>query len=369
MKKTLLITYFFPPAIGGIENYYLNFCGRLKPEEIVVLAQNQADTSVFDSNLPYHIYRTDFFGGKIPPRWLKLKKEIRQIIKNENIEQIIFGHFHPLTFLGRDFSLPYYLFGHGTDITQIKNYFWQKMIFRRVYSGAQKIIANSNFLAQQIKALIGQNDKVEVIYPGIDFDGLNQPTPDFEARKKALDINENDLVLLSLGRLVPEKNLSAVLRVLPALLNITSRIKYLIVGEGPDLPNLKALVESSALGYKVKFIGAVANTPPAKAFYYQLADLFIVPSLKPEGFGIAYLEAQAVGAPVIASKFGGSSEAVKDNETGILVDPTSQEEIYRALYTLITDSAKRQQMSAAGKIWAKEFSWERQMEKIKEILG
>jgi phosphatidyl-myo-inositol dimannoside synthase len=372
MTKKLLINYFFPPQVGGIENYYLNLCKRMDPQEIVVLTHINYQSEVFDSGQDYKIYRTDFFGGKFSPRWRQMEKIIKEIIIKEGIEKIIFGHFHPFCMLGMKLNLPYYVFSHGTDITQIKNNWWQKRALRKVYQhyNCLKFILNSKFLAEQLTALLkGDSSKNEIIYPGIDYTSLSSRSVDFASKKELLGINENDIVLLSLGRVEPEKNFEAIIKLMPKLLSRFPSLKYLIVGEGSDLERLKALAISYGLKHKVIFTGAVDSDSVIKSFYYQLAHIFIVTSLKPEGFGIAYLEASSAKNAVIASKFGGSAEAVKDGETGILVDPFKSEEIETALVKLITDQQLWEKMSLAGVQWAETFDWKYQLEKIRKITG
>lgn len=370
MKKTLLITNFFPPAIGGIENYYDNFCRRLEPSQIVVLTGYNSQGPAFDATAKYKIIWTDFFDGRFPPRWRTLKSKVRAIIKQEGIEQIIFGHFHPYCLLGRRFGLPYYIMAHGTDITQIKSNWWQKRALRRAYFSplCRRIIPNSEFLSGEIVRLINDQSKVEKVYPGLDFDGLNQPIGDFASKKQLLGLDDNDIIMLSIGRVEPEKNYEAVIKMIPELLSKIPQLKYVIVGDGSDLERLKALVQNFGLRYNVIFTGAVAGDSINKAFYYQLGHLFVTVSLKPEGFGISYLEAQATKNAVIASKFGGSIEAVKDGETGLLVNPFKPAEIKDAIYRLATDRELWSKMTAAGQAYAKDFDWKIQMDKLNKIF-
>lgn len=371
MAKKLLISYFFPPRLGGVENYYLNLCSRLDPSEIVVLTQIHYQSEEFDKNQPYKIYRTDFFGGKFPPTWRQIKQTIKGIIAKEGIEEIIFGHFHPLCLLGASFGLPYFIFGHGTDITQIKNSWWQKHSLRKAYKHSQcrKFIANSNFLADQLFALVGDRSKMEVIYPGIDFKLLNGEVFDFASKKQLMGLDDNDIILLSMGRIEPEKNLEAVIRLMPEMMQKIPNLKYVIVGDGSDLERLKGIAVNQGLKYQVIFTGPVTTDSNAKSFYYQLGHIFVTASFKPEGFGISYIEAQATKTPVIASKFGGSAEAVKDGETGILVDPNFPAEIAKAVYELAENRDLWEKMSTAGVAWAKGFDWELQLEKIKKTIG
>ena len=369
MKKTLLITYFFPPLIGGMENYFFNLCGGLPADRLVVLAQNYPEARAFDQKQKYPIYRAEFFSGRFRPRWRNLKNDIQAIISHEKIEQLAFGHFHPFNIIGVELPLPLVIFGHGTDITQIKKSWWQKFTFKKVYRRANRFIVNSNFLAQEIKSLVGNNSKVSVVYPGVDFTGLNEPISDLSQEKNKLGLQDSDLILLSLCRLEPEKNLGAVIRSLPMLLDKVSNLKYLIVGAGSQRAALEEMVVQLDIKNQVRFIGAIENISSAKRLYYQLAHLFIVPSLKPEGFGISYLEAQACRTPVIASRFGGSAEAVLDGHTGILVDPASQTEMTAAIYKLISDKVLWEQMAAASQARIKqEFNWLDKIEEVKKLL-
>ncbi|MFA6594030.1 MAG: glycosyltransferase family 4 protein [Candidatus Buchananbacteria bacterium] len=369
MKK-LLITNFFPPETGGVQNYYLNLLSRLKPEEICVLAQTQAGEKAFDQTQPYRIYRADFFSGRIPPRWRPLAKDIGDIIQTEKTERLIFGHFHPYNSLADKFKLPFYVFVHGTDITQVKNSWWQKRMLKRVYSNSlcRKFIANSDYLAEEITRITGDKTKIEVVYPGIDYEALNKPDKDFAGKKKLLGLDDNDVIMLSMCRLEPEKNLETIIKMMPELLSVAPQLKYIIVGGGSQEEKLKNLAQQLGLKYNVIFAGEAANIPEAKAFYLQLAHIYITASLKPEGFGISYLEAAATKTAVIASKFGGSREAVVGGVTGILVDPQIEREIRLAIITIATDRELWRRLAEAGQKRAQEFDWKKQIEKIKIIL-
>ncbi|MFA5020705.1 MAG: glycosyltransferase family 4 protein [Patescibacteria group bacterium] len=370
MKKSLLITNFFPPAIGGVENYFYNFCRLLPPEDISVLTAIKWPSDDFDRQQPYQISRVDFFSGRLPPRWRPLLPMIKKIVQAENIQQLIFGHFHPYCLLALKLNLPFYIFGHGTDIRQIKNSWWQTWAFKKIYRqrNFQKFIANSRFIAAEAEQLVKDKTKIEVVYPGIDYAGLNSPIDDFDSKKKLLGLDENDVIMVSIGRIEPEKNYEAVIKLMPEMIGRIPQLKYVIVGDGSDLQRLKDLVEKYNLKYRVIFTGAIDQAAAAKAFYYQLGHIFITASLRPEGFGISYLEAAAAKTAVIASKFGGSAEAVKDGETGILVDPGSPEQIREAIFKLALDRELWDKMASAGQAWAKEFDWNKQMEKLKKII-
>lgn len=368
MKKTLLITYFFPPQIGGIENYYLNLCQNLPTDKIIVLTQKNNGDLKFDQNQKYKIYRVDFFSGFFPPSWWHLKNKISKIKKEEGIEQIIFGHFHPMALLSNYFLLPYFIFIHGTDIRQVKNSLWQKIALKNIYKSCKKIIANSSYVAKLASDLIGNDNKISIIYPAINFSDFSESSNELNNKRTELGLKDNDLLLLSVGRLIEQKNFQTIIKLLPDLLLDFPNLKYIIVGDGQMKDELATLADNLGVKDKIIFIGSIDNNE-SKKIYYQLSDLFISVSTTPEGFGITYLEAQASGLPVIASKVGGSAEALIDNKTGILVYPDNLGQIKEAIIELLSNETKRINFGQAGKDLVREkFNWSVQINKIKEIL-
>jgi glycosyltransferase involved in cell wall biosynthesis len=115
------------------------------------------------------------------------------------------------------------------------------------------------------------------------------------------------------------KGIDETLVALPRLLRDHPAITYLVCGDGTDRARLEAKARSLGLGAdRVVFAGYVPESE--KADHYRLADCFLLTGWC-EGFGIALLEAQACGIPVVASVLDGSREALVDREQGISVDP------------------------------------------------
>lgn len=87
-----------------------------------------------------------------------------------------------------------------------------------------------------------------------------------------------------------------------------------------------------------------------------------------EGFGIVFLEAAACGKPVIAGASGGTAEAVRDGESGLLVDGSSAAAIARAVVELATDSARRDRMGEAGRRFVLgTYTWDKITERIRAL--
>jgi phosphatidylinositol alpha-1,6-mannosyltransferase len=158
-------------------------------------------------------------------------------------------------------------------------------------------------------------------------------------------------VLLTVSRLVERKGHDMVIRALPAILDAAPDTIYLVVGGGPRAGFLRELAEETGVAASVVFCGAVPDGELAA--YYTASDVFVMPSREVdgdvEGFGITFMEAAACGKPSVGGRTGGVAEAIVDGETGLLVDPTSTDDIARAAISLLADADLASRMGTAGK--------------------
>ena len=146
---------------------------------------------------------------------------------------------------------------------------------------------------------------------------------------------------------------------------------YLVVGDGPDRSRLEALTRELGLEDCVTFAGRVGSEDLAAC--YSLGDLFVMPNRAlengdTEGFGLVFLEANACGLPVIAGQDGGAPDAVRNGETGLIVDGNNVDQIASAIEHLLSDRELRQAMAKAGIAWARASTWEARTEQFVGIL-
>lgn len=120
-----------------------------------------------------------------------------------------------------------------------------------------------------------------------------------KSRRRELGIPEDHMVLLNLGRLGTEKNLSELIELLSVALNQNSKLTLLIVGDGPARKDLEEMAAQLGVADHVIFTGMVAPDEVHK--YYQLGDIFVSASTS-ETQGLTYIEAAANGLPLLCRR-------------------------------------------------------------------
>jgi len=149
----------------------------------------------------------------------------------------------------------------------------------------------------------------------------------------------------------------------PRVLDRVPEAELLVVGEGSARPDLERLACQIGVERRVRFLGRLSDPELCRA--YRTADVFAMPGraeLGPraygEGFGIVFVEAAAIGLPVVAGRAGGAPEAMVDGVTGLLVDPLDPEDVAGAVCRLLLDPGLARRMGAAGmRVAAERFSY------------
>jgi len=197
---------------------------------------------------------------------------------------------------------------------------WHLMVFKY----ANQVTVISEYLRKRAEAT-GVHVPIALVPNGVDVGRFQKLDSRFkneegaEMRKK-LGFSETDTILVTTSRLV-EKN--AVDDIIKALVLLPETVKLLIVGIGPLEASLRAVVSGYQLEKRVVFAGFVTQEEIPK--YLKISDIFVRPSLS-EGFGNSFIEAMAVGIPVIATAVGGIVDFLADQSTGLFCltkDPKS----------------------------------------------
>ena len=229
---------------------------------------------------------------------------------------VVVGHvgLAPLAWIAkRVLGLQYVVWTHGTEV-------WGTRRPAHVASLclADRVVAVSRFTARKLGTIDPTlANRVVVVNPTVGH--LFRPGSG-EVLKRRLGVADSR-VLLSVGRLTSTdsyKGFDTVLRALPQVLARVPDVRYVVVGEGDDLPRLKTLAKVLGVSHATVFAGAPHDRDLPD--YYNACDLFVLPSSR-EGFGIVFIESLACGKPVVAGDSNGARDAVLDGNLGRLVDP------------------------------------------------
>ena len=251
---------------------------------------------------------------------------------------------------------------------------WNQRSGLRVWAmrAADHLMAVSQFTRQAVIHSYGIDPaKISVVPNTFETERFNiGPKPEYLLKRYGL--KSDQLVLLTVSRLALSERYKGHRQVLAALKKIRSvfpQVRYVIVGDGDDLPSLRAAATSRGLNECVIFAGRVAGEELPD--HYRLCDAFVMPSSK-EGFGIVFLEAMASGKPVVAGKLDGSVDALDKGRLGKLVDPADTKEIADVLCEVLSKQppeALWQDPAALRAAVVEQFGYTRVSRLMAEDLG
>ncbi len=159
----------------------------------------------------------------------------------------------------------------------------------------------------------GYPDKdIHLIPGGTDVDRFTPARSRADVRR-ALGLPEDRTLLLSVRRLAPRMGLDNLIKAMPAIVARRPDALLLIGGKGPEREHLQRLIDQNGLQNHVRLLGFIADNELSG--YYQSANLFVLPTLALEGFGLVTTEALACGTPVIGTPVGATPEILS------LLDP------------------------------------------------
>lgn len=277
---------------------------------------------------------------------------------------------YPARWLAYRRAIPYGVITYGTELllldAKLRRSAFKRWTAGRLLADAAVIVAISRWtgdLARSVLGALGRDDaagRVRVVPLGTDpvqfRSGLD---PRGIRARYGLD---GGPWLLTVARLEWHKGIDTVIRALPAVRAAFPGARYAVAGVGPRRPQFERLAGELGLGNAVRFLGPVPDEElPA---LYNAADLYVGASrrhaLLAEGFGISLVEASASGLAVVGGRSGGVPDAVRDGETGVLVDPDDPQALAAGISTLLADDERRRRMGAAGRRAVETYyNWDR----------
>ncbi|GEM_PF-3216848 len=299
-------------------------------------------------------------------------KALKKIISIKDRIDIIHLHFIGMNLLflwiaSKIKKVPLVATTHGIDVYP-KNPF-HNLLLKIYLFFPKKIMAVSRF-TYDVAARNTSKRKMIVINNGVDLEKLGPKESPLKFRKTHGLGNKK--ILLSVGGLVERKGHRIIIESLSDVVKKVPNVLYLIVGRGSEERKLKDRVSSLNLQDNVRFLGYVNDEEISN--YFDACNVFILMSKTiekeagVEGFGIAYIEASAVGKPVIGGKSGGTGDAIIDGVTGFRIEPEDKSELTKKLILLLSNAKLRKKMGEAGrKMVLSKFLWKHNVKETVKV--
>ncbi len=302
-------------------------------------------------------------------RALGPSRSLLQQLRAKN-PRLVYAHFALDGFaampLARTLNIPLVTALHGYDVTMTDEAIGRTRLGRNYLAGRTDLqrrgalfLTCSEYVRQRALEVGYPSDRTLVHYMGMDVQRFH-PEPEIPRQP----------VVLFVGRLVEKKGCAVLIRAMAAVQQQHSAAELVVIGDGP----LRAAHEAEAarLGVRARFLGA---QPPAVVVDWMARSrVFSVPSVvastgDAEGFGIVFLEAQAMQLPVVSTRSGGIPEAVIHEQTGLLVEEQNPDQLATAISRLLADPDLWRRFSQAGRTRVTEhFDHHRQTARLEALF-
>lgn len=370
--KTLIVSNDFPPRPGGIQTFVLELAIRQPHDSVVVYAPRWPGSDAFDARLPFPVVRHP---GRLMLPVPSVARRATAIVRAEHCTSVWFGAAAPLGLLTPGLRragierVVASTHGHEAGWARLPA---ARQALRRIGRAADVVTYLGHFTRRRLAAVLAGGARLVQLPPGVDTTVFHPDVDGAQVRRRLGLAGRPTIVCVS--RLVPRKGQDVLIHALPAISAMVPGAALLIVGGGPDMPRLQRLAVTTGVADDVVFTGSVPHEElPA---HYAAGDVFAMPcrtrhgGLDVEGLGIVYLEASAVGLPVVVGDSGGAPDAVRDGETGFVVDGRSAERVATVVGRLLADPAESRAMGRRGRAWVEQdWRWEVLAGRLGELLA
>ena len=348
--RIALVAPWFHPHVGGVESHVRALAGELakRGHEVTVLTSNYAKLPERESRDGFAVHRVKCLGVVLrTPITPALRKEIAQgryDVVHAHSPPPLAAHYVSLacersrtplvTTYHCDLEIPTVL---GNALTGL----YQRTYGRQAMRRAAKLIVTTETYAATSRAI--WRFQPEVIPNPVDFRRF-RPDVDGSFLRGRLGLRPDDPVVLLVGRVVAHKGIE---HLVEAAKHVPDAM-FVIVGDGPLLPDVRRLAAEFGVEDRVLFQGKVPYRDlPA---YYAACDVFVLPSVsRLAAFGIVALEAMATAKPVVVTDIPGVREVVTDGVEGLLAEPVNPEDLAAKINLLLADADLRRAMGAHGR--------------------
>lgn len=289
------------------------------------------------------------------------KRSIQNVVVFQSLNEKIFA-----TSLAKFFGYKVFWVEHLSIRPWLIKSFLKNMYIRNS-DRADKIIVISDLIKNElIDDLVISRNKIETVYIGVDLDEFYAFDEKLiENEKKKYGFFKGSRIIGYTGRLHEEKGIDILIDSFYQASRRFDHLYLLLVGDGPARKKLEMQVFRLGLEKKVLFLGYKENVP----LFLNLIDIFVLPSVTRESFGIVLTEAMACSKVVIASNLGGIPEIINSGVDGFLFEPGNEKELTDYLSKILSDEKLMQQIGVSAlKRVEKYFSVDVMVNKIEEVF-
>ncbi|MER7444079.1 glycosyltransferase family 4 protein [Micromonospora avicenniae] len=373
MSRTLLVTNDFPPRPGGIQSFVHNLAVRQPTGSVVVYASTWRGAEKFDADQPFEVIRERT--RVLLPTPLVARRAAR-LARAYDCDTVWFGAAAPLGLLAGGLRrragirrVVAQTHGHEIGWAALPG---ARAALRRIGRGVDVTTYLGEYTRVRLARALTGLTELHRLAPGVDVDTYH-PDVDGEPVRARLGLSDRPVVVC-VSRLVPRKGQDMLIRAMPEIIRRVPDAALLVVGGGPYRAALEKLARQVGVDRDVVFTGSVpAAELPA---HYAAGDVYAMPcrtrnrGLDVEGLGIVYLEASATGLPVVAGDSGGAPDAVREGETGYVVNGRDVAQLADRVSRLLADRDLARQFGAAGRAWVEqEWRWETQAQRMAALLA
>ncbi len=287
-----------------------------------------------------------------PFMFLSLIGEYRRAVRRERPDVMLGFWAYPDGFatvlLARLFRLPVVVGVLGCDINQLTRPYLHRVMIRWALDNCDQVLSVSDALKRVMVERLGLSPRKVTVIPNGIQEGSFSPQERDRAREM-LGLAREEQIALCVARLEPIKGVDVLLRAFARIQRSGRRL--VVIGDGGEMPRLRALVEELDLAHRLQLVGARPHEEIP--VWMNAADLLVLPSLN-EGWPNVLMEAFACGRPVVASRVGGVPEIVCRPALGILTRPGDEEDLARGIEEGLERKWDRKTIRARvqGRSWA-----------------
>lgn len=213
------------------------------------------------------------------------------------------------------------------------------------YRVGHRVLANSEAVAASLQADEGvASRRIAVIPNFVEEAAFERPNPDARrAARSALGVQAGEIVIGIVARLAPVKDHATLLRAAALLLPRNPALRIVLIGDGPERAPLEQLAIELGIERQVTFAG----TRPHRPNPHHLFEVSVLSSLS-EGFPNSVVEAMAAERPIVATRVGGTPDAIADGITGVLVPPRDPAALAAGIARVVEDPEAARRMGIAA---------------------